>query len=69
MGSILARPTCEGMQAGRSERIPLEAGGNQEMLAFTPPPLSRKEAWILTQARWFFGTGVRHLLGLSAFSE
>ena len=26
-----------------------------------------KEAWILTQARWFFGTRAHHLLGLLAF--
>ena len=34
---------------------------------FTPSPFSIKEARILTQGRWFFGTLVHHLLSLLAF--
>ena len=30
-------------------------------------PFSKKEAWILTWASWFFGTLVHHLLSLLAF--
>ena len=33
----------------------LEADWNQEMLDFTPSPFSIKEAWVLTQAKWFLG--------------
>ena len=44
-----------------------EADGKQEMFDFTRSPFSIKEDWILTQARWFFGTRVHHLLGLLAF--
>ena len=46
---------------------PLEADWNQEMFGFTPSPISIKEASILTQARWFFGTWVHHLIVLLAF--
>ena len=54
----------------RKEEIntsPLEADKNQEMFDFIPSLISIKEAWILTQARWFFGTLVHHLLSLLAF--
>ena len=33
----------------------------------TPSPLGVKEAWILTQGRWFLEIRVNHLLGLVAF--
>ena len=45
----------------------LQSGWNQEMSDFAPSPFSIKEAWILTQARWFFGTWVHHLLCQLAF--
>ena len=54
----------------RKEEIntsPPEADWNQERFDFTPSPFSIKEAWILTQARWLFGTQVHHLLSLLAF--
>ena len=38
--------------AGR-KKSPPEADWNQGMFDFTPSPFSIKEAWILTQARWF----------------
>ena len=34
---------------------------------YIPSPFSIKEAWILTQVRWFFGILIHHLLGLLAF--
>ena len=46
---------------------PLEADQDQEMFDFTPFPLSIKDARILTQARWFYGTLVHHILVLLAF--
>lgn len=54
----------------RKEEIytsPLETDWNQEMLDFAPSPFTIKQAWILTQARWFFGTQVHYLLGLPSF--
>ena len=44
-----------------------EADQNEEMCYFTPSPFRIKEVWILTQARWFFGTLVHQPLGLLAF--
>ena len=44
-----------------------ESARNQEMLDLTPSPFSRKEACILTQARWFAGARAHHLLGQLAF--
>ena len=45
--------------AGR-ELTPSEADGNQEGFGFTLSPFSIKQAWILTQPRWFLGTWVHH---------
>ena len=45
----------------------LESDWNQEVFEFAPSHFSIKEAWILTQTRWFFGTWVHHFLGLLAF--
>ena len=41
--------------------------GTRKCLTLPPTPFSIKEAWVLTQGRWFFGTQVHHLLGLLAF--
>ena len=41
---------------GKTSTSLLEADQNQEMFDFTSSPLGIKEAQILTQARWFFGT-------------
>ena len=47
---------------------PLKADGNQEVFDFTPSLFSIKEAWILTQAKWFFaGALAHHFLSLLAF--
>ena len=54
----------------RKEEIntsPPESDQKQEMFDFTLFPFNIKEAWILIQGRWFFGTLVHHLLGLLAF--
>ena len=40
---------------------------SQQGLDCAPSPLTIKGAWILTQARWFIGTSVPHLLRLLAF--
>lgn len=56
------------MTAGR-ELIhpPSEVDGNQEGFDFTLSPFSVKQAWILTQPRWFLGIWVHHYFDLPAF--
>ena len=47
---------------------PLKADGNQEVFDFTPSLFSIEEAWILSQARWFFAGALgHHFLSLLAF--
>ena len=46
---------------------PLEIDWNQEILTLLFLLFSIKEVWILTQARWLFGTQVYHLLSQPAF--
>ena len=41
--------------------------GTRKCLTLLPPLFRVKGTWILTQARWFFGTQVHHLLSLLAF--
>jgi len=56
------------LQKEEINTFPLKADGNQEVFDFTPSLFSIKEAWILTQARWFFaGALAHHLLSLLAF--
>ena len=53
----------------RKELTPLlQSGWNQEMSDFAPSPFSIRETWILTQARWFSGGWVHHLLCQLTFS-
>ena len=53
----LSRPTCEWLQGRRKQAVlPPQADGSQQVFDFAPSSLSIKGAWILTQARWFFGT-------------
>ena len=53
----------------RKELTPLlQSGWNQEMSDFAPSPFSIRETWILTQARWFSGAWVHHLLCQLTFS-
>ena len=62
-----ADPPVSGCKGGGNKLSPPQADGSQQVFDFAPSPLSIKGAWILTQARWFFGTWVLHLLGLLAF--
>ena len=56
------------LQKEEINTFPPKADGNQEVFDFTPSLFSIKEAWILTQARWFFaGALAHHLLSLLAF--
>ena len=46
---------------------PRQGDGIQEVFDFPPSPFRIKEAWIVIQAAWFFGTQIHHLLSLLAF--
>ena len=54
--SNLTRLTCERLQEGGRDTCPQRLTGTRtQMFAFTLSPFSIKEAWLLTQARRFFG--------------
>ena len=46
---------------------PPEFDWNQEVFEFSPSHFNIKEAWILTQRKWSFGTWLNRFLGLLAF--
>ena len=64
---MLTRPTCEWLQERRNEHIPSGGWSEPRNIWLYSLPFSIKEAWILTQVRWFSGAWVHHLLGLLAF--
>ena len=59
MSSQETSPPGPPVDDGRKKEMntsPPEADQNQDMCYFTPSPFRIKAVWILTQARWFFGT-------------